>query len=885
MWLPKAVELGFESMASGKRIEKYLMSPEKEEFPLNQSDKSTCISIRNGFVANNSGNGFCLDSINVKFMKNQFNVIIGPVGSGKSMLFLTILREVPLLQGELCVNGKIAYASQSPWILNMSIKDNILLGRSFDELLYKKVIKASGLLRDLDNFEQADEQIIFEGGSNLSGGQKARLSLARTLYSLNEADVFILDDVLSALDNIVAFRVIEECKKLLCGKCVLLATHQVEFVKFADQILVMDGGRIAFQGDKQQFMRSRNSLEEILETKNDQSVEVESKSEQSSNSAASSYEEKVSKGSPYTGFVKTINNPFGIVLCVVLALLAQGSMIFSDRWLTVWSTLSKEEQSKSLYPIVYSCTAFMAVLLFAFRCIAVTQLILCGCRNLFSKMMSSVLATNLVFFQLNPAGRILNRFSKDLVMLDDLFPWIFHDTLHTCLLVISIIIVISMNNPIVMVSLIIVVPAVYYFRLKYARAARQIKRIESVARSPYLNVITSSYEGLLVLRSFNQQQFFINWFVHLKNEHSKASLLTPVGSRWLSVRIDSMCNLFFVFTTILAVVFRDSLSEQNVAMSLIYLTQILGVAQFAARQFSEIESHMVGVERLLEYSELPREESDKEKKDLSHMAWPSEGSVEFNHLYLKYPNRDEPILKDINLSIKGGEKIGIVGRTGAGKSSIMAALFRIVNPESEDSLLIDGDSIANISLVDLRSRITMIPQDAKLFNKSLRFNLDATGEKSDQEIWAALQMVNLEAKFKTLPLKLDTVMSKGFEISSGEKQLLCLARAILRKSKILVMDEATANIDSETTSRIQFIMDQVFKDSTVFTIAHRISTIIDHDRIIVLEKGQLVEIGSPFELLSNPSSYFSSMVHELGAESIEMLKGRAYSKHKLRENA
>lgn len=828
-----------------------------------------------------------LSNVNLEIKSGEVCVVVGPVGAGKSSFLLACLKEMSLCHGSMSVNGIMSYAPQNPWIIGGTVMENIVLWREFDKELYDEVLNVSCLINDLRGFPNGDQTFIFDGGSNISGGQKARLSLARAIYD-KKANLFLLDDVFSALDNIVGSQLYQNLKRFLEGKTVVLITHQLQFMKGADRIIFIEDGMVKFNGSLSDLQDSEEiDFLKIVQNLNDEDSvetsqlsisatvtegldEIFDKEEQESETMV-----KGKVNMKYYGyFIKNMGNWFYIFCIMFLLVITQVLMTLSDRWLAHWSSLDSSRQSEQIYPTVYAILVSSALILTISRAVVYYQLALRSTQAIFKKMVSKIFYSPLYFFQSNPVGRILNRVTKDQSNVDELLTWVMYDSCQCILLILASVIITGISNPPALAILVLLCPLAWFFKVKYTTASRQVKRLEGVSRSPMYNMVSSSMDGLVVIRTTKIEKIFYDRFIGLANRFTQGNLTFNALSRWFSVRINILTDTFFFFTALLCMIFKDSLTEQDVALALTYVMQLSGLTQWCLRQISEVESQMTCFERIIEYSNLPTEAPRETKIDLPK-TWPSEGRVSVNSMNLKYPGRDVAVLANIMCNVKPKEKVAIVGRTGAGKSSFISALFRIVEPYPSGCIKIDDVDMSAVGLKDLRSRLAMIPQDTYVFDDTLRFNLDPTGLHPDSELWDVLKKVHLDDL--NLPDKLDThVSSKGFSLSSGEKQLLCLARAILKKSKILVMDEATANIDPETTSKIQETIDKVFIDSTIFTIAHRISTIIDYDRIILLSSGEIVETGSPWSLLQNDDSYFSRLVNEMGPDMADEMKRRAH---------
>ncbi|KAK6170726.1 hypothetical protein SNE40_019043 [Patella caerulea] len=468
------------------------------------------------------------------------------------------------------------------------------------------------------------------------------------------------------------------------------------------------------------------------------------------------------------------------------------------------------------------------------------------------------------FFDTTPLGRLVNRFAKDVDIIDITIPATVHMWLHCLLHVISTVLVISISTPYFLLIIVPLLILYYFIQRFYVATSRQLKRLESISRSPIYSHFGETITGASTIRAFGQQQRFISESENKVDENQVSYYPSITSNRWLAIRLEFLGNLIVFFASLFAVLGRDNLSPGIVGLSISYALNVTQTLNWMVRMTCELETNIVAVERVKEYADTPTEaewivENNRPPKD-----WPTSGVVEFSDYKVRYREGLDLVLKGINCKVKSGEKIGIVGRTGAGKSSLTLALFRIIE-SAEGSISIDGINIAEIGLHDLRSKLTIIPQDPVLFSGSLRMNLDPFEEVTDDALWQALDHAHLKTFVNSLPTKLDHECSEGGEnLSVGQRQLLCLARALLRKSKILILDEATAAIDLETDDLIQATIRTEFEDCTVLTIAHRLNTILDYTRIMVLDAGCVKEFDNPQELLKDESSLFYSMAKSAG---------------------
>ena len=489
--------------------------------------------------------------------------------------------------------------------------------------------------------------------------------------------------------------------------------------------------------------------------------------------------------------------------------------------------------------------------------------------------MSRILKAPSRFFDDNPKGRILNRFSKDIGCMDDILPPVLTDVFQIMLSIVGIIVVVLYKLWWMILPTAIVVVVFYFVRKYYLKSSVAIKRIEGVAKSPVFSQLASSVNGLSTIRCCGAQEKLIQEFDQLQDHHTSAWYCFIATSRLLGVYCDWIVFCYLCLCTFpFMLVDQENVAGADVGLVISTALALTGMLQYGMRQSAELENLMTSVERVMEYGEIKTEEESEDisliagKKSLKpginrNRNWPTYGIMEFKNVYLRYGNDARYVLENVSFSIGKEEKVGIVGRTGAGKSSLITALYRLT--EFEGEILIDGVSTKAKKLKELRSSISIIPQDPVLFTGTLRMNLDPFNCYTDDEIWDVLGLANLNGYVLTLTKGLEHIITEGGEnLSVGQRQLMCLARALLRKTKILVLDEATANVDLETDDLIQKTIRKEFAKSTVITIAHRLNTIIDYDKVLVLRQGMVEECDSPNNLMSDDQSLFYAMCKDAG---------------------
>ncbi|KAK5646883.1 hypothetical protein RI129_005347 [Pyrocoelia pectoralis] len=799
-----------ELSVSLKRLNNFLILNEKSAVPIKQiapfrysvqqetAAKSGSISIENGNAKwNELSTDYIFKNLNINVKPGSVVAIIGPVGSGKSAILQLLLKELPLAEGDLEVYGDISYASQEPWVFNGTVRQNILFNKPYSEKRYESVINKCSLTRDLQLFTRADMTFVGERGVTLSGGQRARISLARAIY--READIYLLDDPLSAVDTHVARELFQECiRGFLRGKTVILVTHQVQFLKDVDNIIIIENGTIKAQGTFDELQQSGLEFAKMFKTEELKEERLLIKDYRTNGCGAHhlmtySNEEQRTLGivskDVYKTYICGRSNWFYTLVTLMAFVTSQVGVSFGDVFIShcFW------DFSHATYIHVYAGILLATITLTIFSNLAFNILCLRSSRKLHYNMFNSILKGTMRFFNLNSTGRILNRFSKDMGAIDDALPNLMLSSIQFVLLFLGIIVVISSANPWFLIPTFILFVLFYCFSSLYLMTSRNVKRLEGV--TIHFTATSNADVGLVVTQAIG----------------------------------------------------------------------LIGFIQWATRQCVDTENQMISVERVLEYNHIEHEQSAKseENKKLPQ-SWPQNGEIRFVNVDLHYSSTDFPVLKGLSFTIKPLEKVGIVGRTGAGKSSLINALFQL--SDTSGSILIDCVDIKGLELEHLRSKISIIPQEPVLFSGTVRRNLDPFGAYTDELLWKSLENVELIGVIKELDLGLDSHVSEGgSNFSVGQRQLICLARAILRNNKILVLDEATANVDPHTDALIQKTIREKFAQCTVLTIAHRLNTVIDSDKILVLNDGCMIEFGNPYSLLQNTSGVFYGMVLQTGS--------------------
>ncbi|XP_014108153.1 PREDICTED: multidrug resistance-associated protein 1 isoform X1 [Pseudopodoces humilis] len=935
--LPMVISSIVEASVSLKRLRVFLSHEELDpdsivRGPIKEAEG--CIVVKNATFSWAKTDPPLLSSINFTVPEGSLVAVVGQVGCGKSSLLSALLGEMDKKEGYVAVKGSVAYIPQQAWVQNATLEDNIIFGREMNENRYKRVIEACALMPDVEILPSGDKTEIGEKGVNLSGGQKQRVSLARAVYC--NADVYLLDDPLSAVDAHVGKHIFEKVigpKGILKNKTRVLVTHAINYLPQMDTILVMTDGEISEMGSYQELLEQDGAFAEFLRTyanaeqtmENSESdpslegpiqpLEADTNSpsakegkpiengvlvneapgklmhRQLSNSSTYSRDtgkpqhqsstaelqkplaEKNSwklteadtaktgrvKASVYWEYMKAIGL-FMSFLAIFLFVCTHVASLASNYWLSLWTddpVINGTQQNTTLRLGVYGALGIsQGVSVFGYSMVVSIGGIFAS-RHLHHNLLHNVLRSPMSFFDRTPSGNLVNRFSKEIDTIDSAIPPIIKMFMGSTFNVIGACIIILLTTPI---AAVIIPPlGLFYFFVQrfYVATSRQLKRLESVSRSPVYSHFNETLLGVSVIRAFEEQKRFIKQNDMKVDENQKAYYPSIIANRWLAVRLEYVGNCIVLFAALFAVIARSKLSPGLVGLSVSYSLQITAYLNWLVRMSSDLENNVVAVERVKEYSEMEKEAEWRIEQTAPASSWPEEGKVEFRGYGLRYRDDLDLVLKNINVTISGGEKIGIVGRTGAGKSSLTLGLFRI-NEAAEGEIIIDGINIAKIGLHDLRFKITIIPQDPVLFSGSLRMNLDPFDQHSDEDIWRSLELAHLKNFVSSLPDKLNHECSEGGEnLSVGQRQLVCLARALLRKSKILVLDEATAAVDLETDKLIQSTIKSQFEECTVLTIAHRLNTIMDYTRVLVLERGEVVECGTPDQLLQEKGIFYT----------------------------
>ncbi|KAL8951041.1 MAG: hypothetical protein Q9222_002955 [Ikaeria aurantiellina] len=890
----------------------------------------------------------CLEDINFSARKGELSCIVGRVGAGKSSLLQAILGDIWKIHGEVVVYGRTAYVAQQSWVMNASIKENIVFGHRWDPHFYDQTIHACALIDDFQTLPDGDRTEVGERGISLSGGQKARVTLARAVYA--RADVYLLDDCLSAVDQHVGRHLIDKVlgpRGLLASKTRILATNSIPVLVEADFVTLIRDGTVAEKGTYEQLIAMRGEVANLVKTANSEDEDSPSPSEDSSKATSSPDSEdsdtvigtgngveedrdelqegigelapirasgggsgrkssfntlrrastasfkgpqgKVMDEEPgltkqskeigeqgkvkwdiYGEYAKT-SNLFAVAIYLIVLVGAQTAQIGGSLWLKNWSEVNQRYGANpevGKYIGVYfafgigsaGLVVVQTLILWIFCSIEAS-------RKLHEKMAYAIFRSPMNFFETTPTGRILNRFSSDIYRVDEVLARTFNMLFVNTVRALFTLVLIAASTP-AFIALILPLGGVYlYIQRYYLRTSRELKRLDSISRSPIYAHFQESLGGITTIRAYRQQQRFSlenEWRV---DENLRAYFPSISANRWLAVRLEFIGSFIILAAAsfaIISVATGSGLTAGMVGLAMSYALQITQSLNWIVRQTVEVETNIVSVERVLEYARLPSEAPERMSKSKPKIGWPAQGAVTIQNYSTRYRPGLGLVLKDINLDIKAHEKIGVVGRTGAGKSSLTLALFRIIEPVS-GKISIDDLNTSTIGLQDIRSRLAIIPQDAALFEGTVRDNLDPGHVHDDTDLWSVLDHARLKEHVWRMEGRLDgRIYEGGSNLSSGQRQLISLARALLTPTNILVLDEATAAVDIETDALLQATLrSSMFKDRTILTIAHRINTILDSDRIVVLDRGSIAEFDTPSALVRRKGLFYE-LVKEAG---------------------
>ncbi|XP_043696070.1 ABC transporter C family member 3-like isoform X1 [Telopea speciosissima] len=903
--LPDTISMTVQTKVSLDRIALFLCLDDLhpnivQQFPRDGGDIAVEI-VKGNFSWNLHSLNFTLNDLNFPVSHGMRVAVCGFVGSGKSSLLSCIMGEVPKVSGIIQLNGTKAYVAQSPWIQSGKIVDNILFGKKMDKDRYEMVLEACSLKKDLELCAFGDQTIIGERGVNLSGGQKQRIQIARALY--HDADIYLFDDPFSAVDAQTGIHLFKECLLGILGsKTVIYVTHQIEFLPSADLILIMRDEKITQAGKYEEILSSgtdfmelvgahkkaladlnfvesgatldnlnngeedRNMLSSKKSIQDDEETEPKKKLLESEGQLVQ--EEKREMGevglSIYWKYITAVYKGAFVPLILLAQILFQLLLIFSSFWIVLSTPILKDMRphiTRSTLIFVYVALILGSSLCALIRSMLIVTVGYKTATLLFNKMHLRIFHAPISFFDSTPSGRILNRASIDQSAVDNSIPRQIEELLIS---VIGFIGTIAVMSHVAWQMLIVFIPMTVtciWYQQYYKSTARELSRLAGVCQAPIIQHFAESSLGSATIRCFDQEERFMKTNLKLVDGFSRPKFYFSGAMEWLCFRMDMLASVTYAVSLVFFILMpKGVLSPGVVGLAVTYGLDfsLHGVVW----DLNRVENIIISVERILQYTCIPSEPLLLVDENKPGCEWPSQGKIDIVDLQVRYAPHLPLVLRGIKCTFPGGMKIGIVGRTGSGKSTLVQTLFRMLEPTT-GQISLDDINISKIGLHDLRSRLSIIPQDPTMFEGTLRSNLDPLEEYTDEQIWEALDRCQLGDEVKKKEGKLDfAVTENGENWSMGQRQLVCLGRVLLKKSKVLVLDEATASVDTATDYLIQQTLKQHFSRSTVITIAHRITSILNIDMVLLLDYGLVLEYDSPAKLLENKSSSFAKLVRE-----------------------
>ncbi|PKU67612.1 ABC transporter C family member 4 [Dendrobium catenatum] len=908
---PQALISASQAMISLERLDSYMTSSEIQDAAVEKvtgcnAVDAPAVEVCDGMFAWDDdiaeADAAVLKGVNVRIRRGSLAAVVGTVGSGKSSFLSCLLGELRRISGKVRVCGSTAYVAQTAWIQNGTIQENILFGQPLNQYKYKEVIRVCCLEKDLEMMEFGDLTEIGERGINLSGGQKQRIQLARALYQ--DSDIYLLDDVFSAVDAHTGSEIFKECiRGALKGKTIVLVTNQVDFLHNVDLILVMRDGMLIQSGKYDELLNAgtdfaslvaahQNSMELLEhsapthESMNDPSkASNKSITNQDKSNGDTAVSPKAEKGSSklikdeeratgqvslnvYKTYLTEAWGWWGVIGVLLVSLLWHGSLMACDYWLSF--TISADNAasfSSSRFIGVYAVIALVSIILITGRAFLVTRWGLETAQIFFKQILKSILHAPMSFVDTTPSGRILSRASSDQTNVDVLLPFFMGLAISTYITVLSILtVIIQVAWP----TLIFIIPLGWlniWYRGYFIATSRELSRLGSITKAPVIHHFSETIQGVMTIRCFKKEERFFQGNIHKVDASLTMDFHNNGSNEWMGFRLELIGIFVLCISALLMVMLPSSIIKpEYVGLSLSYGLSLNAVLFFAILVSCFLENRMVSVERIKQFSVIPPEAPWRIEGCLPSPNWPTDGEISVIDLKVRYRPNTPLVLNGITFNINAGEKIGVVGRTGSGKSTLIQALFRIVEP-SGGKIIIDGVDICILGLHDLRSRLGIIPQEPVLFDGTVRSNVDPIGRHTDDEIWQSLERCQLKQVVAAKPEKLDSlVVDNGENWSVGQRQLFCLGRVLLKKSRILFMDEATASVDSQTDGLIQKIIREDFSGCTIMSIAHRIPTVMDCDRVLVVDSGLAKEFDSPANLINHPS-LFGALVQEYAKRS------------------
>ncbi|KAM0933329.1 putative ABC-type xenobiotic transporter [Dioscorea sansibarensis] len=903
--LPDTISLLAQALVSVNRISTFLSLEEwqpdiVEKLPRGSSDVAVEISDGN-FSWEPSSSNCTLKDLNLQVSHGMKVAVCGIVGSGKSSLLCCMLGEISKRSGTIKLCADVAYVGQSPWIQSGTVESNIIFGMEMSREKYEHILEACSLKKDLEILPQGDQTIIGERGINLSGGQKQRLQIARALY--RDADIYLFDDPFSAVDAHTGNHIFKECiLEYLGSKTVIYVTHQVEFLSSADLILVMKEGRIDQAGRYNDIANAEAGLMELVKAHmNGLSVINTPNGFQPDSNAANGLnslymeeydshsgveredildeqygsltgqliqEEERESGtvalSVYWIYITVLHKGALVPFILLAYVLFQVLQISSNYWMAAAAPVTKDTSNSvdgSTLILVYVLLAVGSSFCVLLR---VSLLATAGFKTaklLFHKLHRCIFRAPMSFFDATPSGRILNRVSTDQSAVDESIPLSLGLFASATTQFLGIVVVMSQVAWQVFVVFVPVTAICVWYQQFYIATARELTRLVGVRNAPVIQHFAETISGLTTIRSFNEESRFLLTSTQLLDAYLRPKFHNAGVMEWLCFRLDVLSSSVFAFSLAFLILIPPAAINPGVAgLAVTYGLSLSSLLALVVWNTCNLENKIISVERIFQYTHIPSEPPLVVEANQLPQNWPFCGEVIIRDLQIQYARHLPLVLRGITCRFPGGTKTGIVGRTGSGKSTLIQALFRIIEPTSGE-VVIDGIDISTVGLLDLRSRLSVIPQDPIMFEGTMRSNLDPLEEYNDEQLWEVLDKCQLGDEMRRKEKKLDSpVIENGENWSVGQRQLVCLGRVLLRKNKILALDEATASVDTATDVLIQRTLRTHFYEATVITIAHRIASVLDSDNVLLLDNGRVVEYGSPSTLLQDESSAFAKLI-------------------------
>ncbi|XP_058001306.1 ABC transporter C family member 3 isoform X2 [Hevea brasiliensis] len=813
-----------------------------------------------------------LKDLNFKVLHGMRVAVCGPVGSGKSSLLSCILGEVPKISGTLKLSGTKAYVAQSPWIQSGTIEENILFGKEMDRERYERILEACSLKEDLEILSFADQTVIGERGINLSGGQKQRIQIARALYQ--DSDIYLLDDPFSAVDAHTGSHIFKVLKD---GRITQDGKYNDTLIPGSDFMELVDAHKAALStlDSKPEGPLSDNgSMSTVLQKQENKYLQSGKADERARPKGQLIQEEEREKGRVgfpvYWKYITTVYGGALVPFILLAEILFQILQICSNYWMA-WAT----PESKDVKPVVSESTLIFVYVDFAVGssfCVLVRAILLvtAGYKTatiLFNKMHLSIFRAPMSFFDATPSGRILNRASTDQSQVDLQMAAQVGSVAFTLIQLLGIIGVMSQVAWQVIIIFMPVISICIWYQQYYIPSARELSRLVGVSKAPVFQHFAETISGSTTIRSFDQQSRFQRTNMKVMDTFCRPKFHIAGAMEWLCFRLDVFSSITFATSLVLLISFQDRIDPAIAGLAVTYGLNLNTIQTWLIWKICNLENKIISVERIFQYMSTPSEPPLVIEGNRPDHSWPSHGEVDIDNLQVRYAPHMPLVLRGLKCTFPGGKKTGIVGRTGSGKSTLIQTLFRIVEPAA-GQIVIDGINISSIGLHDLRSRLSIIPQEPTMFEGTVRSNLDPLEEYTDEQIWEALDKCQLGHEVRKKEKKLDSIVTEnGENWSMGQRQLVCLGRVLLKRSKVLVLDEATASVDTATDNLIQQTIGQHFSDSTVITIAHRITSVLDSYMVLLLSDGLIEEYDSPTRLLQNKSSSFARLVSEYAMRS------------------